>query len=311
MHRVVSETSAARTPSVWHSVPMPHDAYFEANRRNWDDRARLHARPTSGYVLDRYRDDRSAISGVVEFDRDLLGVVDGLDVVHLQCHIGTDTLSLARLGARVTGVDQSGVSLEAARELFASVDTAGDFVESNVYDAVTALGDRRFDVVYTGVGAINWLPSVARWAQVCAALLRPGGRFFMREGHPMAYTIDDTISAEESDTALRLRYPYFETDEPMTFVDESTYVDTGGETVRNATHHEWAHGIGEVFTALTRAGLAVDTLVEHRDLEWKMLPNQIERDGRWYLTDHQLDLCPMMYTIAATKPVTSGVRHQA
>ena len=279
-----------------------HDAYFEANRRNWDDRARLHAQDSSGYALDRYRDDPQLISGVVDFDCKLLGDVDDLDVVHLQCHIGTDTLSLARLGARVTGVDQSTASLEAARTLFSSVDAPGDFVESNVYDAVTALGDRRFDLVYTGVGAINWLPDVMRWAEVCAALLRPGGRFFMREGHPMAYTLDDTVSSDDADAALRLKYPYFETDEPLTFDDDATYVDTGGATVANSVHHEWNHAIGEVFTALTDAGLTVTTLVEHRDLEWKMVANQVERDGRWYLPDHQLDLCPMMYTIAATKP---------
>lgn len=281
---------------------MSHERYFDDNRRNWDDRALLHARGEAGYELDRYRADRSRLSGVVAFDRERLGDIAGLDVVHLQCHIGTDTLSLARLGASVTGLDQSAVSIASARELFASVDTAGSFVEANVYNAADALGTGRFDLVYTGVGAINWLPDISRWAMVCASLLRPGGRLFMREGHPMAYAIDDMISANECNEALRLKYPYFETAEPLTFVDDSTYVDTRGERIEHATHHEWNHSIGEVFTALTSAGLAVTTLVEHRGLDWKMIPNQIERDGQWFLPDQQLDLSPMMYTIAATKP---------
>lgn len=281
---------------------MSHDEYIESNRLNWDDRARLHARGATGYRLDRYRNDRSLLSDVVDFDRTYLGDISGLRVVHLQCHIGTDTLSLARLGADVVGLDQSGASLEAARELFASVDSAGTFVESNVYDAVEALGGEQFDLVYTGVGALNWLPDIARWGEVCAALVKPGGRFHIREGHPMAYAIDDTRDVDDTNESLRLKYPYFQTVEPLTFDDEMTYVDTGGEALTHTRHHEWNHGLGEVFTALTSPGLQVTTFDEHRFLDWKMIPNQIERDELFYLPDHQIDQCPMMFTMAAIKP---------
>lgn len=145
---------------------MSNDAFIEQNRLNWNDRAALHARPTTGYRLDRFRDDRTLLSDVVDFDRRYLGDLTGLRVLHLQCHIGTDTLSLARLGADVTGLDQSEVSLDSARELFESVDTSGRFVQSNVYDAVETLAGDRFDLVYTGVGSLNWLPDIARWGQV-------------------------------------------------------------------------------------------------------------------------------------------------
>ncbi|BAN00421.1 class I SAM-dependent methyltransferase [Ilumatobacter coccineus] len=281
---------------------MANEGYIEANRLNWDDRARLHARGSTGYRLDRFRDDRALLSDVVDFDRQYLGDIAGLRAVHLQCHIGTDTLSLARLGADVVGLDQSEASLDAARELFASVDTPGTFVESNVYDAVDALGGEQFDLVYTGVGALNWLPDIARWGEVCAALVKPGGRFHLRECHPIAYALDDTMSADETDAGLRLKYPYFETVEPLTFDEADTYVDTAGEQLTNTRSHEWNHGIGEVFTALTSAGLTVTTLEEHRRLDWRMLPNQIERDELFFLPDHQIDRCPMMYTMAATKP---------
>lgn len=277
-----------------------HHEFFEANRRNWDDRARLHAQDQSGYELDRYRDDRQRISGVVAFDRAHLGDLEGLRVLHLQCHIGTDTLSLARLGAEVTGVDQSGVSLEAARGLFASVDTPGRFVEANVYDAVAALNGEQFDVVYTGVGAINWLPDIARWGQVVGALVAPGGRFLMRDGHPMGYAIDDSGF---DDGVLRLKYPYFETVEPMTFDDANTYVDTGGVELTDTVSHEWNHGIGEVFTALTGAGMQVTTLEEHRGLDWEMIPGQVQVGHQWFLPEHQRDAAPMMYTIGAMKHV--------
>ncbi|MEP1124721.1 MAG: class I SAM-dependent methyltransferase [Ilumatobacter sp.] len=277
---------------------MSNDAFIEQNRRNWDDRAGLHAQATTGYRLDRYRDDRSLLSDVVDFDRRYLGDLSGLKVLHLQCHIGTDTLSLARLGATVTGLDQSGSSLTAARELFASVDTAGRFVESNVYDAVDALDGEEFDLVYTGVGALNWLPDIARWGRVVAALVRPGGSFYIREGHPMLCTLDD----ERDDTALVVKYPYFETVEPMTFDQADTYVDTGGVAVAETVSHEWNHGIGEVFMALTNAGLRVTTLDEHRFLEWRFFAHQIEADERFHLPDHQIDMVPMMYSMAPDKP---------
>ena len=276
-----------------------HAELFEANRRNWDDRARLHAQGTTGYELDRYRQDRELLSGVVAFDQPHLGDLHGLRVVHLQCHIGTDTLSLARLGADVTGVDQSGVSLDAARELFASVDTAGRFVEANVYDAVAALDGEQFDLVYTGVGAINWLPDIARWGQVVGALVAPGGRFLMRDGHPMGYAIDDE---QVEGGVLRLKYPYFETVEPMTFDDTATYVDTGGAELTDTVSHEWNHGIGEVFTALATVGLRVTTLVEHRGLDWEMIPGQVQIGDQWFLPEQHRDAAPLMYTIGATKP---------
>lgn len=275
-------------------------AFMEQNRRNWDDRAALHAQPTLGYALDRFRDVPTLLSDVVDFDRRYLGSdLTGLEVLHLQCHIGTDTLSLARLGASVTGLDQSGASLDAARELFASVDTAGTFVEANVYDAVDALGGQRFDLVYTGIGALNWLPDVRRWGQVVGQLVGPGGRLYLRDGHPMAYAIDDT---DHGDGVLRLRYPYFETAEPMTFDDPATYVDTAGEQITNARHHEWNHGLGDVVMAVIDAGLDLRVLDEHRFLDWWMIPGHTERDGVYWLPEEQRDLCPMEYSLLAERP---------
>jgi len=276
---------------------MDHAGHMAANRRNWDDRAALHASPDTGYRLDRFRDDRSLLSGVIAFDQPYLGALDGLNVLHLQCHIGTDTLGLARLGAEVTGLDQSPVSLEAARTLFSSVDAHGRFVESNVYDAVDALNGETFDLVYTSVGVLNWLPYIAQWASVVAQLVRPGGRVHLRESHPMAMALDD----ERDDDLLCVKYPYFETEVPMTFEYNETYVDTGGATVENGLTHEWNHGIGEVFTALTRAGLAVTMLEEHRHLDWRFLRQQVEVDELFFMPDEQRDLVPWQYTMQATR----------
>jgi len=149
--------------------------YLAVNRANWDDRAAAHA-ASPGYAVQRLIADPRALSGVVEFDQALLGDVSGLDGIHLQCHIGTDTLSLHRLGARMTGLDFSPAALAQARRLAAAAGADIPFVEARVDDAVAVLGAERFDLVYTGIGALCWLPSIRDWAATVAALLRPGGR---------------------------------------------------------------------------------------------------------------------------------------
>lgn len=270
------------------------DDYFDANRRNWNDRARVHA-ASRLYDMGRF-DDPDVLSSVVDFDRRYLGDIAGLDVVHLQCHIGSDTISLARLGARVTGLDISEESIVEAQRLFARTGTTGRFVVANVYDAVEAL-DATYDVVYTGVGALNWLPDITRWGRVVAALLRPGGRLIVRDFHPMAYSL-----AETTDGTLRLEYPYFETTRPLSWDDGVTYSDVpDGMAITNTRQYEWGHGLAETHNALTSAGLVVTTFEEHRGLEWQMLPHMVLEGGLWYLPPEQRDLCPMMFVFVAEK----------
>ncbi len=138
------------------------DEYAETNLANWNSRVPHHV---AGYGLDDFRTDPTHLSGVVRFDLPRLGDIAGLDAVHLQCHIGTDTLSLARLGARMTGLDFSAPALDVARRLAADTGASIDYVESELYGAVDALGAERFDLVYTGIGALCWLPSIDRWAR--------------------------------------------------------------------------------------------------------------------------------------------------
>jgi SAM-dependent methyltransferase len=229
----------------------------------------------------------------VRFDRRYLGDLTGRTAVHLQCHIGTDTLSLARLGAATTGIDQSEESIAVARELFERTGTGGRFEVANVYDAVEVVG-ARYDLVYTGVGALNWLPDVSRWATVVANLLAPGGRLYLREGHPMLWALDETAGADE----LRVRHPYFETAAPLAFDEPTTYTD-GDAVLRNTRTYEWNHGLGEIITALLQSGLDVTTFEEHRELEWQALPQMRSEDGRYRLPPEQRDLVPLMYTLVA------------
>jgi SAM-dependent methyltransferase len=256
------------------------DEYLEINRANWDERAPAHA-ASSFYGHEQFASDPTALSDVVRFDQPLLGDITGLTGVHLQCHIGTDTISLARLGARMTGLDFSPASLKEARNLAQQSGTSVEFVESNVYHATDVLEPGSFDLVYTGIGALCWLPDIARWAKTVSALLKPGGRLFIREGHPMLLAVD-----EKHSDRIVIDYPYFETMEPMIFDEGGTYVDTDVEFTNNLTH-EWNHGIGQIITAVMDAGMEIIGFAEHDSVPWDALPGKMTRDrfAEWRLTE--------------------------
>jgi SAM-dependent methyltransferase len=265
------------------------------NHANWEARVPVHT-AADGYELAAF-EDPEFLSAVVRYDLPRLVGLDGLDVVHLQCHIGTDTVSLARLGAAsVTGLDFSGAAVRAARGLAERAGVDCRFVEADLYDAADALG-ARFDVVYTGIGAICWLPSIRRWAQVVASVLRPGGRLFMREGHPVLWSICDP----RPDGLLVLEYPYFE-NAGVVFDEDTSYAGTA--TVEHPRSVSFNHGLGEIFTALTEAGLTVTHLEEHREVPWNPLDNSMigcpDFDGEFMLAGDR-DRMPLTYTLQAVK----------
>ncbi len=274
-----------------------NDDYRAVNRAIWDERATAHA-ASPGYSVSRFAADPTHISDVVRFDLPLLGDVSGLRGVHLQCHIGTDTVSLARLGARMTGLDFSAPALDQARALAGASGVQVDFVESDLYAAPEALGHQRFDLVFTGIGALCWLPDIRRWAQVVATLLAPGGRLFLREGHPMLWTLADP----RPDGLLVVEYPYFERPEATVFESEGTYVETDAE-FEHTTTHEWNHGLGEIVTALLAEGLQLTGLVEHDSVPWDALPGQMEElaSGECRLRDRPWRLAHS-YTLQAVRP---------
>lgn len=268
--------------------------HFETNRANWDERAQLHAARTgTGYQVQRYIDDHRLLSEVVQFDLPLLGDIDGLRAVHLQCHIGTDTLSLARLGARMTGLDFSSEAIAQARRLVAETGDAVEFVQANVYDAVAALPAGGFDLVYTGIGALCWLPEIRPWAAVVSRLLAPGGFLFMREAHPVLDVLDDE---------LQPAYRYFESGQPLVWNEASSYVTTA-RPLQATVSYTWNHGLGETISALIDAGLRIELLAEHDSVPWEAFPGRMAEcgGGEWRLREHPGAL-PLSYTVRASKP---------
>ena len=270
--------------------------YRAINRANWDQRAPAHA-ASKDYAVERFVADPSHLSNVVRFDIPRLGDLTRVRGVHLQCHIGTDTISLSRLGARMTGLDLSPASLAEARRLAERTGDEVDFVEAEVYAAVDVLGAGGFDLVFTGVGALCWLPDIRRWAATVAGLLRPGGRLFLREGHPMLWALDD-----ERTDALVVEYPYFEQTEPLVFDRGGTYVETDVELTARRTY-EWTHGLGEIVTALLDSGMQLTALEEHDSVPWDALPGLLVLDpgiDEWRLADRPARL-PLTYTLQAVK----------
>lgn len=276
-------------------VDVDWDHARDTNRANWNDRVPIHE---GAYEIDELADPEHR-STVVRDDLPVLapwlpsGSLHGLDVCHLQCHIGTDTLSLAREGAHVTGVDFSPAALASAAGLASRLELDVAWVETDVLDARAAVvGD--FDVVYTSIGTICWLADLDRWAAQVAALLRPGGVFFIRDGHPALYALDE--SADE----LVTRYRYFPDGTAQQWDDDGTYAGEG--TVANTRTYEWPHPLSEIVNALLGAGLRLRRLDEGTTLPWRFSPRMEDTgDGSWAWPAADRDRLPTTFTIVATK----------
>lgn len=278
--------------------------YYDSNRARWDESVPIHA-ASEGYDLAGFLKGEKTLYAL---EMDEVGDVRGKALLHLQCHFGMDTLNWGRLGARVTGLDFSAAAVDRARELAAQVGIEdATFVQANVYDAPDVLR-QQFDIVYTGIGALCWLPDIRGWAHVVSKLLKPGGFLYVYEGHPMLWALDD----ERDDRELVVHSAYFETEHPAEWIGDTTYVD--GPPLKNVHSFEWNHGLGEIVSALIDAGLRLDFLHEHREVAWQALPWLVRTDGdssakgyarrtAWQLPAEQRDLCPLMYSLKATKPV--------
>jgi len=277
---------------------MELDKYRSANLANWNERVAIHWN-SDGYKTQLYAEDPEYVSAAIRFDRnrDELGDVTGKTLLHLQCHIGTDTLSWARSGAIVTGVDFSELAIEACKRLSAESGTPGEFILAELYDSPKVMPGRQFDIVYTGLGAICWLPDIKGWAKVVAHFLKPGGTFYILEGHPMMWA----VSEKDNGKKLVLDWPYFEAAGPQGYDDEESYTGTG--KLAHTKQYDFTHGLGETIDALIQAGLVLEFVHEHKVLHWQAFP-LLERgeEGLWEMPSGRENHLPLMHSIRARKP---------
>lgn len=267
-----------------------------ANRANWDERAPIHL-ASAFYGLDGTRDSADWFADYEWLD---LGDLQDQTLLHLQCHLGTETLALARRGARVTGLDLSGESIRHARRIAADAGLDIEYLEANVYDAVAAVGGRTFDRVYTGKGAVCYLPELAPWATTVADLLAPGGTFYLVEFHPLLYAIGVVPPPDGSD-ALLIRDDYLggrgaeERDATRTYTD--------GPPLTDATvAYEWRHDVGSVVTALAGAGLRIERLRESDTLPWPRWSSMVPASEGWFRLPDDAPRIPLLYAVLASKP---------
>lgn len=262
-----------------------------ANQANWDARAPLHA--ASGF----YR--RPAEGWFAGYEWEDLGDLAGSDVLHLQCHLGTETLAFARAGARTAGLDLSGRSIDEARRISAAAGLEIDYVQADVYDAADAFGGRQFDVVYTGKGALCYLPDLPKWVSAVNALLRPGGRLYVVEFHPLLNSLGP-MPPPDGSQALVLHDDYLAGRGAIERDSSITY--TGDRVAGATTSFEWMHGLGEVVSAVVDGGLRIDRLRESDTLPWPRWQSMSEVEPGWWRLPADHPRLALFYALLATKP---------
>lgn len=262
--------------------------YFNANKELWNKRTRVHV-DSEFYDNDSFINGRSSLNSI---ELEELGVVDGKSLLHLQCHFGQDTLSWARLGAEVTGIDLSDDAINFAEKMAEDIGIDAKFICSNIYDLRDNLSGQ-FDIVFTSYGTIGWLPDIREWAKIVAHFLKPGGTFLIVDFHPYLWMYDDEFK--------KIQYSYFHENEPISEFVESTYTDKKDTADVASESYSWNHPLSDVTNSLIKAGLQIEHLNEYNYSPYNCFPNMIEAEEGKYVFEHFGKKVPHVFSIKAVK----------
>lgn len=263
----------------------PEKSYLEINRQSWNNRVEPHLQ-SDFYDQKGFLGGRSSLN---EIELALLGDLQGKRVLHLQCHFGQDTISLSRLGAKVTGVDLSDKAIEQARKIADQTGADATFICCDIYDLPNQL-DQQFDMVFTSYGTIGWLPDLDRWARVVAHFLKPGGKFVFAEFHPVVWMFDDDFE--------KVGYRYFNSG-AIVETESGTYADKSADITQQSI--TWNHGLAEVISSLIQHGLEINALEEYDYSPYNCFRHTVEFSPGKYRIQHLDDKIPMVYSILATR----------
>lgn len=253
--------------------------YIKVNRDTWNKRTALHTQSTF-YNLPMFKSGTNSLNPI---ELALLADVKNKSLLHLQCHFGQDTLSWARLGARVTGVDLSPTAIEYANKLKQSLNIEATFIASDVYSFST-INTHLFDIVYTSYGVLNWLPNLSKWANVIANSLQKGGEFYLIEFH--------------SFNELLNGYSYFHDTAP-TIEEEGTYTENcDGTQSKTVT---WSHSISDIINALIQAGLTIESFNEYPFSPYDCFEGLEYVSDKGYQLLHRGHQVPLIFSIKARK----------
>jgi SAM-dependent methyltransferase len=260
--------------------------FIATNRKHWDAVTPGHI--TSGfYDVESFKAGRDTIDTV---ESELVGDVAGMDLLHLQCHFGLDTMSWTRRGAIATGVDFSQVAIEAAKFLATSLNLDTRF---KVGDVLGLDLNEQFDVVFSSHGVLGWLSELQSWGKTIANHLKPGGKFVLVDGHPVLWTFDD----ERTDGEMRLRYDYFSR-EALAFEETGSYADPNGPVTNTL---ERLHPIEDVLGALISAGLTITGFREYDQIAWQAMPHMVQDQNGWWRLPPDTPRIPLMFSVTATR----------
>lgn len=263
----------------------PKTDYLEINKQSWNNKTKIHYQ-SDFYDVGSFLKGKTSLN---EIELELLGNIKGLRILHLQCHFGQDSISLARIGAKVTGVDLSDKAIGTAQNLAEKTNADCQFICSDNYNLPNVFNEQ-FDIVFTSYGTIGWLPDINKWADVVARFLKPGGKFVFAEFHPVVWMFDDNFE--------KIQYRYFNAD-PIVETENGTYADRdAGLTLQTVT---WNHGLGEVVNALIGAGLHINSLNEYDYSPYNCFNNTIEIAPHKFRIGHLNNKIPMVYAVTATK----------
>jgi SAM-dependent methyltransferase len=265
--------------------------YIASNRDLWNEWAEINYK-SEFYAVAAFKANPTPLDADVLAG---LGDLTGKSVLHLQCHFGMDSIRLKLAGAReVVGIDFSNIAIANAKQLASEMGVDVRFLETDIYKLGDVL-DGQFDIVFTSYGVIGWLPELTPWGQLIARYLKPGGRFFLIEGHPTMWMFDGNAT-----TSLVLKYPYFRQAEPIVIEPGTgTYADPDATFTK--TEYSWPHELGETINALTTAGLRLDEMREYGHVVWKAFPFLVEQSPERWVMPPDMPQIPMMFSLRASK----------
>ncbi len=268
-----------------------NEEYFKTNLRRWNELVEINAK-SKFYNLDGFKSGKSSLFPI---ELKEIGDVKGKTLLHLQCHFGMDTLSFARMGANVTGVDFSDKAIALARQLSEELDIPATFIHANIYDIPDILEDK-FDIVFTSNGVIGWLPDLFKWAEIINYCLKPGGTFYIVENHPFGNLIN-----EKYDGAFQVGYNYFNEGKPYHFdEDEGAYVDPNIK-LQNFETYDWFHPMEDVINSLLKVGLELEFLHEFPFSFFQIHPDMKQREDNYWEFQTLKHSVPMIFSIKSHK----------
>jgi SAM-dependent methyltransferase len=266
------------------------DKYLKYNKAAWNENTPVHAR-SAFYDVAGFKAGKSMMIMPLEIEE--MGDVHGKSLLHLQCHFGMDTLSLGRQGAKATGVDFSEEAIKLARKLSKEVGIKAEFICSDIYK-LPEIHKKKYDIVYTSGGVLCWLPDLKKWGEIIAHFLKPGGFFYIMEGHPFSTVFDNSRTATE----LKVTQCYFHKAEPTKWEPEGDYADP--TVIFTHGSYEWTHSLGDIINGLIQAGLKIEFLHEYPMIVYKVFPFMKKgKDNYWHLEGDKL---PQIFTLKASKP---------